>query len=377
MDQHELDIWHMRRALELANQGQGHVEPNPMVGCVIAQGAEIIGQGWHRKFGGPHAEVEALAMAGERARGATAYVTLEPCCHQGKTPPCSRAVIAAGIGRVVVAQRDPFPQVDGGGLAKLREAGVQVKLGLLEEDARRLNRPYLTLVEKGRPWIIAKWAITLDGKTASPSGSSQWISGQASRAIVHKLRGRVDAILVGRRTAELDDPSLTVRPPGIRTPLRIVVDTLASLASDSQLIRTARDVPVLIAVGADAEELQRRRLVEAGCEVFQTTGADHAARLECLLAELGRRRLTNLLVEGGGQLVGSLFDAHLIDEVHAFIAPKLIGGSAAPGPIGGTGIDRMSEATVLDRPEFEMVDGDLYLHGLVKRSDQPRRSGCA
>ncbi len=366
MDQTELDTWHMRRALELAAQGRGAVEPNPMVGCVIVQGAEIIGEGWHRRFGGDHAEVEALRLAGDRAAGATMCVTLEPCCHQGKTPPCTGAILEAGIGRVVIAQRDPFPQVSGGGIAQLATAGVDITIGLLEAEARRLNGPYLKLIEAGRPWIIAKWAMTLDGKIATRTGSSQWISGEASREIVHEIRGRVDAILVGRETALADDPSLTARPPGPRTAVRIVCDTRAALSSDSQLVRTAKETPVLVAVGNEAAEADRTRLSDAGCEVFVCEGTDHAARLDALLDELGRRRMTNVLVEGGGQLLGSLLDARRIDEVHAFIAPKLVGGTTAASPIGGTGIEQMAEALTLDEPEIRQVGQDVYVSGLLK-----------
>ncbi len=361
----ELDTWHMRRALELAVQGQGCVEPNPMVGCVIVRGAEIIGEGWHRRFGGPHAEVEAVKMAGDRAEGATMFVTLEPCCHQGKTPPCTRAVIEAKIDRIVIAQRDPFPQVDGGGVTQLQTAGVEVEIGLLENEARALNAPYLKLVETGRPWVIAKWAMTLDGKIATHSGSSRWISGEPSREIVHQLRGRVDAILVGKETARRDDPLLTARPPGPRTALRVVVDTRGSLASGSQLVGTARETPVLVAVGQEATDADRQRLTEAGCEVFVCKGDTHATRLEALLEELGRRRLTNVLVEGGGRLLGSLLDAGQIDEVHAFIAPKLIGGAKAPSPIAGEGLQEVAEALSLDSLEVRSVGGDVYLRGRV------------
>lgn len=214
MQQTDLDRWHMRRALELAARGQGAVEPNPMVGCVIARGAEIIGEGFHRRFGQAHGEVEALQMAGDRAAGATLYVTLEPCCHHGKTPPCTKAVLAAGVARVVVAAGDPFPEVHGGGMAELRAAGLDVELGVLEDEARRLNAPYLKLIETGRPWIIAKWAMTLDGKIATATGDSRWISNAQSRETVHRLRGRMDAILAGRGTTAKDDPLLTARPPG-------------------------------------------------------------------------------------------------------------------------------------------------------------------
>lgn len=365
VEQSELDAWHMRRALELARHGEGFVEPNPMVGCVIAQGAEIIGEGWHRRFGGPHAEVEALSIAGRRAAGATLYVTLEPCCHYGKTPPCTKAVLEAGVGRVVVAQADPFPQVDGGGVAELRARGVQVEVGLLEAEARRLNAPYLKLIRTGRPWIIAKWAMTLDGKTATRAGTSQWISNPQSRQIVHQIRGRVDGIMIGRETAQLDDPLLTARPPGARTPLRIVVDTHGSVSSQSKLVCTAKETPVLIAVGPHASKSDRDRLSAAGCEVLVCPATRHAVRLEQLLDELGRRRLTNVLAEGGGRLVGSLLDARQIDEVHVFIAPKLVGGVAARTPIAGEGFDEIANALSLDQPVIQAIGTDVYVHGRV------------
>jgi len=367
MEQAELDAWHMRRALDLAILGQGHVEPNPMVGCIIAQGAEIVGEGRHRQFGGPHAEVEALAMAGPRAAGATLVVTLEPCCHHGKTPPCTEAIIAAGVRRVVAAQQDPFAQVAGSGLAALRAAGIEAAVGILESEARRLNAPYLKLVSTGRPWVIAKWAMTLDGRTATRTGSSRWISNDQSRRIVHGLRGRVDAIVVGRATARTDDPLLTARPPGPRTALRVVVDSRATLSSQSQLVRTAGEVPVLVAAGPSAPLADRRRLAEAGCEVFTCEADSHAGRLRKLLEELGRRRLTNVLVEGGGQLLGGLLDDRQIDEVHVFVAPKLIGGESARSPIEGGGITEMGDALRLDSPEWQPLGDDLYLTGRIAR----------
>jgi diaminohydroxyphosphoribosylaminopyrimidine deaminase/5-amino-6-(5-phosphoribosylamino)uracil reductase len=367
MQPFDLDVWHMQRALDLAALGQGYVEPNPMVGCVIVEGAEIIGEGWHRRYGEAHAEIEALRLAGRRAAGATMYVTLEPCCHYGKTPPCTKALIEAGLRRVVIAQRDPFPQVDGGGVAELEAAGMEVEVGLLEAEARRLNAPYRKLLETGRPWVIAKWAMTLDGKTATRSGSSRWISNPQSREMVHALRGRVDAIVVGRETARLDDPLLTARPPGPRTALRVVADTHGSLALDSQLVRTAREVPLLVAVSLESTEADRRQFLDAGCEVFISQTDSHAERLQELLRELGRRRLTNVLVEGGGRLVGSLLDLGEIDEVHVFLAPKLVGGAAAPTPIGGEGIEEMDNALLLDEPQWKPIGSDLYLHSRVLR----------
>jgi diaminohydroxyphosphoribosylaminopyrimidine deaminase / 5-amino-6-(5-phosphoribosylamino)uracil reductase len=367
MNQHEIDLWHIRRALELAARGQGFVEPNPMVGCVVAQGAEIIGEGFHRRFGEAHAEVEALRIAGSRAAGATLYATLEPCCHQGKTPPCTKAVLASGVQRVVVAMLDPFPQVQGGGIAELRNAGLTVDVGLLEAEARRLNAPYLKLVSTGRPWIIAKWAMTLDGKIATHTGESRWISNDKSREVVHQLRGRVDAIVVGRETALCDDPLLTARPPGPRRALRVVLDTKASLLSESRLVRTARETPVMAAVGRESSPANRLRLENAGCEVFVCEGDTPAARLDALLAELGRRRMTNVLVEGGGRLLGSLLDARAIDEVHVFIAPKLLGGENAPTATAGVGIAAVSQALQLETPEVRQLDGDTYIHARVLR----------
>ena len=366
MDQHEIDLWHMRRALALAVRGEGRVEPNPMVGCVVAQRAEIIGEGFHRRFGGDHAEVEALRIAGNRAAGATLYVTLEPCCHKGKTPPCTKAILDAGIRRVVVAQFDPFVEVQGQGIKQLQNAGLVVEVGLLEQEGRDLNAPYRKLLATGKPWMIAKWAMTLDGKIATPTGESRWISSSQSREIVHALRGRVDAIMVGRETALRDNPLLTARPPGPRSALRIVLDTNASLASDSQLAQTALQTPVLVAVGNASAEADRKRLQNAGCEVLVCEGKTQTARLDRLLTELGRRRLTNVLVEGGARLLGSLFDAQWIDEVHVFIAPKIFGGATAPSPIAGNGVSLVSEALQLQSSEVQCVADDIYLKGRSK-----------
>lgn len=368
MQQWEFDSWHMERAIDLARRGEGLVEPNPMVGCTIVRDGETVGEGFHERFGGPHAEIVALASAGARAEGATVYVTLEPCCHQGKTPPCTQALIRARVIRVVIAQRDPFPQVAGGGIAELERAGMEVEVGLREPDAREVNAPYLKLVQTGRPWIIAKWAMTLDGRLASHTGDSRWISGPASRELVHRLRGRVDAIIVGRGTALADDPLLTARPPGPRTATRIVLDSGASLSVTSQLARTARDVPVIVAAGDASSAENRQRLAAAGCEVVVCAGASHAERLGWLLDELGRRRMTNVLVEGGSWLLGSLLDAGAIDEVHAFIAPKLIGGEQAPAPVGGAGVARMADALNLASPQIKQCGSDVYVHGRIARA---------
>ena len=238
--------------------------------------------------------------------------------------------------------------------------------GILESEARKLNAPYLKLLSLGKPWVVAKWAMTLDGKIATPSGDSRWISSPASRQLVHQLRGRMDAILVGRGTAAADDPQLTARPPGPRTALRIVLDTRASLSLESRLVRTAREVPLLVAVGPEAATADCANLQAAGCELLVCDGPTPQARLETLFGELGRRRMTNVLVEGGGRLLGSLFDARLIDEVHVFIAPKLAGGGEAPGPIAGRGVDAISAALPLEDIAVRQIDGDIYLRGRMK-----------
>ena len=292
----------MRRALELARRGEGCVEPNPMVGAVITAAdpgadARVVGEGWHAAFGGPHAEVAALAAAGAAARGATLTVTLEPCCHHGQTPPCTNAIIAAGIAKVVVATRDPFPAVNGGGIEALRRAGIEVQTGVCAAEADRLIAPFRMLVERRRPWVIAKWAMSLDGRVATASRESRWISSADSRAVAHELRGRVDAILVGIGTAVADDPLLDARPPGPRRALRIVLDSTARLPVDSRLVQTAGDLPVLVATGPAAPAERIRALEAAGCEVWRGAAADCLVRLQDLLAELGSRRLTNLLVE--------------------------------------------------------------------------------
>ena len=269
------------------------------------------------------------------------------------------------------AQRDPFPAVDGGGLAELRAAGIEVEIGVLEAEARRMNAPYLKLIETGRPWMMGKWAMTLDGKLATRTGSSRWISNDGSRRIVHDLRGRVDAILIGRGTAVKDNPLLTARPKGPRTATRIVVDSRASLSSDSQLVQTARETPLLVAVGPEASEADRQRLSGAGCEVLICDAATHELRLEQLLDELGRRRMTNILVEGGGTMLGSLFDAGHLNEVHVFIAPLLAGGEEAVSPLGGQGVADLARALRLDDPKVEQLGGDIYVRGYVaKESDQ-------
>jgi diaminohydroxyphosphoribosylaminopyrimidine deaminase/5-amino-6-(5-phosphoribosylamino)uracil reductase len=355
----------MQRALELAERGRGAVEPNPLVGAVLVQDDRIVGEGWHERFGQAHAEVNALENAGERARGATLYCTLEPCCHQGKTPPCTDAILRAGVTRVIAAMLDPFPKVAAMGLARLRAAGLHVESGMCEAEARRLNAPYLKLLATGQPYVHAKWAMTLDGKIATACRDSKWISNETSRRWVHDLRGRVDAILVGRGTVEADDPLLTARPPGPRTPLRIVLDRGAKLSLTSRLVRTLDDAPLMVVTASGMDSERASALSDAGCEVLSLPCTDYRSMVQPLLNELGRRRFTNLLIEGGSTVLGSFRDGAAIDCVHVFVAPWLLGGAQALSPIGGQGSMRVADGLPIDAWSFEAMDGDLLIHGFV------------
>lgn len=361
------DLPHMLLACRLAQRAKGYAEPNPTVGCVIAIDDKVIADGWTQEFGSDHAEVHAIGRIAAtdlpRIGKATMYVTLEPCCHEGKTPPCTEAILASGIRRICVAVEDPFPAVAGKGIQRLREAGLDVTVGLGSAQAGELILPYLKLQREHRPWVIAKWAMTLDGKIAANSGDSKWISSAASREVVHRMRGQVDAVMIGIGTALADDPLLTARPPGPRKALRIVVDSRARLPSGSQLARTAKEHPVLLAVGPLARPERVDELKRLGIEIFQAAPKSKSSRLEHLLDELGKRRLTNLLVEGGEKLLGSFFELKEIDEVHAFIAPKLVGGLESPSPLRAGGIERMSDAMELRQPVWHQLGKDIYVKG--------------
>ncbi|HBE68756.1 MAG TPA: bifunctional diaminohydroxyphosphoribosylaminopyrimidine deaminase/5-amino-6-(5-phosphoribosylamino)uracil reductase RibD [Planctomycetaceae bacterium] len=357
----------MKRAIALASRGVGHAEPNPMVGCVILDSAGIIAEGYHRRCGGPHAERDALANVADADRGrladSTMVVTLEPCCHHGRTPPCTDAILEAGIRRVVVGMLDPYEEVAGRGVKLLREHGVRVEV-LNRDDVRELNHAYLTRVTKQRPWVIAKWAMTLDGKIATRLGDSQWISSAASRQWVHQLRSRMDAIVVGRRTAELDDPSLTVRgidnPP--RTPVRVVVDSQLRLSPTSKLAQTARVTPTVLWCGSDASNASQQRLEDLGVVVRRSDADDSNGRLPALLRWLAKeRQATNILVEGGGQILGSLLDQKLIDQCEVFVGAKIVGGANAATPVAGLGFERLKDTPGVEIREVEQLEADIRL----------------
>lgn len=323
----------MRRALALARRGCGQVEPNPMVGCVLVRNGRVVGEGYHRRFGGSHAEVEALRDAGGAARGATVYVTLEPCAHAGKTPPCTDALIRAGIGRVRAAMKDPNPLVAGKGILALRRAGIGVEVGLLESDARELNAPYLQRLEWGRPYVILKWAQSLDGRIATRHGGSPTISGPEALRWVHRLRARVDGIMVGIGTALADDPQLTARDVPIRrVATRIVLDSTLRTPPDSRLVRSAKRTPVLLMATDGAMRRHARRagrLTSAGVEIMTCRSRGARIDLADALDKLGRRGMTNLLVEGGAEVIAEFLNARLADEAVVFVSPMVIAAPTA------------------------------------------------
>ena len=362
----------MRLALQLAAKGQGRVEPNPMVGCVLVQDGICIGQGYHHAFGGPHAEVDALKSCADAA-DATAYVTLEPCCHQGKTPPCSLALIDAHVRRVVVAMRDPHAKVNGDGIGQLRDAGIDVTLGVLKHDAEELNAPYLKRLRTGLPWVIAKWAMTADGRTATVTGQSQWISGAESRKHVHRLRSRVDAIVVAMGTVISDDPMLNARLPAggpgsdhpARLAKRIVLCRKRIPPIDSKLIRTADAIPTWIFASPLVETSELRSLEEAGAIIFRLDTDDAQQMVLQTLQQLGGIEMTNVMIEGGPKLLGSFLDSSsgrcLIDECHVYVGAKVFGGQSASGPIAGDGVGPIELAPTLSLHRVDRFDDDVRL----------------
>ncbi len=343
----------MRAALALARRGLGSVWPNPAVGCVIVQGGRVVGRGWTQPGGRPHAETEALAVAGAAACGATAYVTLEPCSHHGKTPPCAEALIAAGVARVVVATEDPDPRVSGKGVAMLRSAGVGVVTGICEGDALELNAGFFTKIREGRPLVTLKLASTLDGRIATHSGESRWITGDAAREAAHLLRAENDAIMVGSGTALADDPELTCRLPGLsdRSPVRVVVDGRLRLPLTSRLAATANDVPTWLMTLEGTSPARRTAFADAGVDVVEVPeGPDHTVDLAAAMMILAESGITRILVEGGAHLAAALLRAGLVDRLVWFRAPRLIGGDGLPAAVG-FGVDHLSQT-----PRFELVE---------------------
>ena len=376
---------HMRHALGLAARATGCTTPNPLVGSIVVRDGVVVGEGWHRAAGQAHAEAEALAAAGDAARGATLYATLEPCRHHGRTPPCVDAILAAGIRHVVYALDDPNPAAAGGAEA-LRRAGVEVTQGVEEEAARALNRFFLHHVETARPYVIAKSACSLDGRVATRTGESRWITGPASRRRGHELRQAVDAIVVGADTVIADDPSLTVRldaaalaPEQVRHPRAIVLDSRGRVPLDRRLLAAPRATRTLVATTPAMPETHRRELERLGCEVLRLDPVAGTSRvpLRALVDVLGARQVQSLLVEGGPEVLGGFLDANLVDELWSFVAPLVVGGAGARPAVGGEGIDRLAEAARIERPQVECLGPDVLIRGELRRVSTAPEAGTS
>ena len=364
----QADIDFMKMALRLAAKGAGWVSPNPLVGAVVVRAGKVVGRGWHRRYGEPHAEVEALRDAGNFARGATLYVTLEPCNHHGKTPPCTEAVLAAGVKRVVTATLDPNRRVTGGGAAFLREKGVQVELGLLAEEARRLNEAWFAWVETGLPFILAKAACSLDGKIATRTGDSRWLTGEQGRGFGHRLRHVCDAILVGIGTVLADDPQLTTRLPRRRgqDPIRVVLDSRLRLPETARVLHLDSSAPTWIATTPAALNEKIQAIKALGAEVLVMPEEGGRVALKPLLQELGHRRVQSLLVEGGAEVLGAFLDQRLVDKFYFFYAPKILGGKDAYPAVAGRGVARLAEAHQARDLSLRRLGPDLLVSGYLK-----------
>lgn len=356
---------YMRLALELAERARGRTSPNPLVGAVIVKDGQIVGRGYHQKAGTPHAEVHALKEAGEKARGAAMYVTLEPCSHYGRTPPCSKAVIEAALSEVYIAMEDPNPKVAGQGIRQLKNAGIKVEVGILQEAARRLNEIFIKYITAKQPFVLLKTAMTLDGKIAARTGHARWVTGPQARLRVHRIRDEYDAILAGVNTVLVDDPELTCRlPEGAgHDPVRLVLDTRARTPLKSRILQVDSSAPTIIVTTDLAPEENLARLKAAGADVITLPNRKGRVHLPEMLLELGRREISSLLVEGGAEVSAAFVEEGLVDKVLWFIAPKIIGGKDAPGPVGGTGLARMDEALALRDTAWGQAGNDFYVEG--------------
>lgn len=364
----------LERAIELAGRGLGVTKPNPVVGAVVARGEQVLGEGWHERYGGAHAEVNAIEACGmEDLADATLYVSLEPCCHQGHTPPCTDAIMQAGIGRVVIASDDPSEKASGRGLGILRDEGIEVVVadGALAARARLLNQAFRKHARTGRPWVLFKSAMTLDGKVATRTGDSQWISGESSRVRVHQWRASVDAVAVGIGTALHDDPQLTARhlqgdDPSVRQPRRVVFDSTARLPVDSKLVAESSEVPLTVVVSRAAPRRRTNSLSAAGVDVVVAQGGNEPARVLSALDQLGALGINSILLEGGPKLAGAFLDAGEIDEIRLFLAPIVLGGRTARDPLEGVGAESISDALRALTLDCERVEDDLLISARVK-----------
>ncbi|NPV27725.1 MAG: bifunctional diaminohydroxyphosphoribosylaminopyrimidine deaminase/5-amino-6-(5-phosphoribosylamino)uracil reductase RibD [Firmicutes bacterium] len=360
------DYEYMGRALELARLAEGRTSPNPMVGAVLVKDGQIVGEGYHQKAGTPHAEVHALRQAGDRARGATLYVNLEPCSHYGRTPPCAEALIQAGVARVVAAMTDPNPLVAGRGMKLLAAAGIKTEVGLRAAEAQRLNEVFIKYITSRRPFVVLKTAMTWDGKIATSTGQSRWVTGSAARTYVHRLRNIYDGIMVGIGTVLADDPQLTVRLEGIptRNPVRIVVDSRLRVPLQAQVVNQLSNARTIIATTEQAPREKITELEQRGVEVLVVEGRERVD-LNQLMLRLGERDICSILLEGGATLNAAALEAGIVDKVLNFIAPKIIGGAMAPTPVGGVGKQVMNDAWCLNNCSVDRIGEDFLLTGYL------------
>ncbi len=360
----------MKLVLRLAAKRRGRTSPNPMVGAVIVKNGVIAGKGYHKKAGEPHAEINALTAAGAKSKGADLYINLEPCSHVGRTPPCADALIKAGIRQVFVAMEDPNPQVAGSGIKRLKAAGIKVETGLLEEEARRLNEAFVKWITTGTPFVTLKAAASLDGRIATRSGDSKWITGEAARRHVHRMRDRTDAILVGIGTVEKDNPSLTARLPRGKgkDPLRVVLDSELRIPLTAKAINSDSSAPLLVATTEKADKRKAKELEKRGVEVLSFKSIKGRVPLRPLMMELGSREVTSLLVEGGSEVHASALNEGIADKLALFYAPKIIGGREAVGIVGGAGANALSEAIEIEEMTTRSVGEDILVEGYLKRN---------
>ena len=379
------DIEYMQRAIELARRGAGFVNPNPMVGCVVVKNDTIITEGYHEYYGGFHAERNALTNCTSDCKDATLYVTLEPCCHYGKTPPCTEIIIEKGIKKVVVGLLDPNPLVSGKGISILQNAGIEVVTGVEENKIKDLNKVFLKYIKTKRPYVLLKTAMTLDGKIASYTGDSRWITNEKSRKLVHKLRSEMMGIVVGIGTVKSDNPMLNCRLEcqqstdngqqlNIHQPIRIIVDTKASISLESNIVKTANEYRTILAVGQQTTDNRQQtkinELKSLNVDILYCEEKDGHVDIDDLMTKLGRKGIDSLLLEGGSCLNAAFLQAGCVDEVYAFIAPKIIGGEHSKSPIGGQGIELMKDAITFDKVEIEQIENDILIKGKIKSTEK-------
>lgn len=361
------DEKYMAMAIELAKKGYGYTAPNPVVGAVIVKDGCMIGQGYHEKYGEPHAERNALASCTQSPKGATIYVTLEPCCHHGKQPPCTEAILQAGISRVVTGSGDPNPLVGGKGIQILKDHGIQVREHVMKEECDALNQAFFHYIQTGRPYVTMKYAMTMDGKIAAYTGASKWVTGEEARHHVHEQRKKNTAIMVGIGTVLADDPMLNCRIEGGRDPVRIICDTYLKMPVTSKIVKTAKDIPTIIACCTADEELQRPYR-EAGCKILLTEKKMNHIDLEQLMEQLGKEKIDSILLEGGGTLNWAALNAGIVQKIQAYIAPKIFGGTTAKTPVEGIGVEVPDQAFLIKNRTIRLLGEDLLVEGDVERN---------